>query len=426
MAHFFNQGFFGGMGGGMGGGFGGGFEQEEDSGEVDNKQLYEALELTAEATQEDIKKAYKRLVRVHHPDKGGDEKHFKEVQAAYEVLNDPEKRKMYDKYGLEGLKSGGMSKGGFGDIFDIFFGGGRRNAGPRQTPQLKPTVMGVKLNLSDVYHGKMAHVDVDRKVLCEGCNGKGGSEVEKCGGCKGRGVVVKMIQLGPGMYSQSQADCGECKGTGEKIKKENICKSCKGNKLLEKKEKVEVPIAPGVPHEDKIVISGKGNEHPEYRTGDLIVVTQIEEHNLFKRVKNDLIIEKSISLIEALAGFEFNIKHLNGQEVTIKTGPGDIIQHKSARRVPNLGMPKHKEPFAHGDLIILFEIVMPVKLSDQQIGELRKNLPNALLPKTVTTKNVYTLDKHEVSANRKASEQYEEEEDDESNGGGQRVQCNQQ
>ena len=413
------------MGGGMGGGFGGGFDQEEETGEVDNKQLYEALELSPEATQEDIKKAYKRLVRVHHPDKGGDEKKFKEVQAAYEVLNDPEKRKMYDKYGLEGLKSGGMSKGGFGDIFDIFFGGGRRSAGPRQTPQLKPTVMGVKLTLSDVYHGKMAHVDVDRKALCEGCNGKGGSEVEKCGGCKGRGVVVKMIQLGPGMYSQSQADCGECKGTGEKIKKENLCKTCKGNKLLDKREKVEVPIAPGVPDGEKIIITGKGNEHPEYRTGDLIVVTQIEEHNVFKRVKNDLILEKSISLIEALAGFEFNIQHLNGQEVTIKTGPGDIIQHKSARRVPDLGMPKHKEAFSHGDLIVLFEIVMPVKLNDQQIGELRKVLPNALLPKAKQTKNVYTMDKHEVNANRKASEQYEEEDDDE-NGGGQRVQCNQQ
>jgi len=428
MAHFFNQGFFGGMGGGMGGGFGGGFDhEEEEAGEVDNKQLYEALEVESGCTQEDVKKAYKRLVRVHHPDKGGDEKKFKEVQAAYEVLNDPEKRKMYDKYGLEGLKSGGMSKGGFGDIFDIFFGGGgRRNGGQRQTPQLKPTVMGLKLTLSDVYHGKMAHVDVDRKVLCEGCNGKGGSEVEKCTGCKGRGVVVKMIQLGPGMYSQSQADCNDCKGTGEKIKKENICKTCKGNKLIEKKEKVEVPIAPGIHENEKIMISGKGNEHPEYRTGDLVIVTQIEEDSVFKRAKNDLIIEKSISLIEALGGFEFNLKHLNGQDVTIKTEAGDIVQHKAARRIPDLGMPKYKEGFAFGDLIIIFEIVLPNKFSEAQIAELRKHLPKPLLPPVKPTKNVYTLEKHDVKTQHKASEQYEEEEDDEHHGGGQRVQCNQQ
>lgn len=407
---------------------GGGFEQEEEAGEADTKQLYEALEVAQNASQDDIKKAYKRLVRVHHPDKGGDEKKFKEVQAAYEVLNDPEKRKMYDKYGLEGLKSGGMSKGGFGDIFDIFFGGGGRGSrGPRQTPQLKPTVMGMKLNLSDVYHGKMGHVTVDRKTLCEGCNGKGGSEVEKCTGCKGRGVVIKMVQLGPGMYSQSQADCSECKGSGEKIKKEHICKTCKGNKLVDKKEKVEVPIAPGIADNEKIMISGKGNEHPEYRTGDLVVVTQIEEHNEFKRSKNDLIIDKSISLIEALAGFEFNIKHLNGQDITIKTNPGDIVQHKSARRIPDMGMPKYKEAFAHGDLIILFEIIMPGKLSDQQISELRTILPKPMLPPAKQTKNVYTLEKHEVKAGHKPSEHYEEEEDDEHHHGGrQGVQCNQQ
>jgi len=405
MAHFFNQGFFGGMGGGFPG-------QEEDAGEVDNKQLYEALELTPSASQEDIKKAYKKLVRVHHPDKGGDEKKFKEVQAAYEVLNDPEKRKVYDKYGLEGLKSGGMGHGGFGDIFDIFFGGGRRQ-GPRQTPQLKPTVVAMKVTLEDVYHGKMGYVDVDRKVLCEGCNGKGGSEVEKCGSCKGRGVVIKMVQLGPGMYTQSQADCGDCKGTGEKIKKEHMCKVCKGNKLLDKKEKVEVPIAPGLAENEKIQIAGKGNEHPEYRTGDLIVVTQFEPHSLFKRAKNDLILEKSIGLIEALCGFEFNLKHLNGQEVTIKTEAGDIIQHKSTRKIPNLGMPKYKEAFSFGDLIIIFDVVMPDNLTQQHMDMLRNCLPKPLLPVCKETKNIYSLEKHHIDVNHKGSEYQEEDEDEE-------------
>jgi len=424
MAHFFNQGFFGGMGGGFGG-----FEgPEEDGGEVDNKQLYEALELTQAASQEDIKKAYKRLVRIHHPDKGGDEKKFKEVQAAYEVLNDPEKRKTYDKYGLEGLKTGGMGSGGFGDIFDIFFGGGRRQGAQRQTPQLKPTVVNMKVTLEDVYHGKMGHVNVDRKVLCDGCNGKGGSEVEKCTSCKGRGVVIKMVQLAPGMYSQSQADCGDCKGSGEKIKKEHICKKCKSNKLFDKKEKVEVPIAAGLPENEKIVIAGKGNEHPEYRTGDLIVVTQFEQHSLFKRVKNDLLLEKSISLVEALLGFEFNLKHLNGQEVTIKTEAGDIVQHKSARRIPNLGMPKYKEGFAFGDLIITFDVVMPVKLTEQQASDLKKCLPKPLLPPCKETKNVYSLEKHELRSNHKTSEYQDEDEyeDHHHHGGGQRVECNQQ
>src|SRR3990167_9308561 len=109
MADFFGRGF-------GGSGFGGHQEEPQD---VDNIQLYEALQLTSSASQADIKQSHKKLVRIHHPDKGCDETKFKEVQAAYEILNDPEKRKMYDKYGLEGLKSGGMSHGGFGDIFDI-------------------------------------------------------------------------------------------------------------------------------------------------------------------------------------------------------------------------------------------------------------------------------------------------------------------
>lgn len=418
MAHFFNQGFFGGMGGG--------FEEEDDmGGEVDNKQLYEALELAPEASQEDIKKSYRKLVRTHHPDKGGDEHKFKEIQAAYEVLSDPEKRKMYDKYGLEGLKSGGMEHGG--DIFDLFFGGGGRG-GPRETPQLKPTVVPLKVTLEESYHGKMAHVDVERKVLCDECHGKGGSQVEKCAPCKGNGATVKMVQIGPGMYTQSQAECSACKGTGEKIKKEHLCKTCKGEKLLTRKENVEIPIAAGVPDNEKVVVRGKGNEHPEYRAGDLVVVVQIEPHQLFRRSKDDLIIEQSVALIEALAGFEFTIHHLNGSDINVKTAPGDIVQHKSARRVADLGMPKHKQSFSFGDLIIVFEIVLPQQLSNEQIDKLRQELPKPMLPKALPAKNVYTLDKYDVATHKKSEriDGEEEDEDDESQGGGQRVQCNQQ
>lgn len=420
MADFFgSRGFFG-------GGHGHG-HHEEESQEVDNKQLYEALELTESASQADIKSAYKKLVRIHHPDKGGDETKFKEVQAAYEILNDPEKRKVYDKYGLEGLKGGNMGHGGFGDIFDIFFGRGRQQ-GKKQVPQLKPTVLPLKISLEDVYNGKMATVDVNRKVLCAGCNGKGGSQVEKCPSCKGRGVVIKMVQLGPGMYTQTQAECFDCEASGERIKKEHICKDCKGKKLLDKKEKVEVPVAAGVPEGEKILIAEKGNEHPEYRAGDLVIVIQIEPHKLFKRSGNDLIIEKSIGLIEALVGFEFNVHHLNGTEVTIKTKPNDTVQHKSARKIADLGMPRHKQAFSHGDLILIINVIMPANLSKEQIEGLKGCLNSPLLPKAKQTKNTYSMEKHEMKATHKASEYEDEEEEgeDHQGGGGQKVQCNQQ
>lgn len=418
---FFNSGFFGGHG--MG---------QPEPEEVDNKALYEALEVAQDASAADIKKAFRRLVRIHHPDKGGDEQKFKEVNAAYEVLSDPEKRKIYDQMGLEGLRGGGGMGGGFGDIFDMFFrggGGGRR--GPRETPQLKPTVKQIKISLKDAYEGKVAKVDVERNVKCQGCNGKGGSDVEKCTPCKGRGVVVRMVQLGPGMYTQTQAECTSCDGTGEKIKPENICKSCKGKKMSRKNETVEVPIVKGIPNKEKVVVSEKGNEHPEYRTGDLIVVVEIEEDKIFKRQKDDLVLEKSIGLIEALSGFSFNLDHMNGMTITITTNPGDVVQHLDTRRIPNLGMPRYRQMLSSGDLLVVFKIIMPANLKPEQIEGLKKLLPGPLLGKVVETKNTYTMEKASSQQTKKNGHHHgmEEEEDDEyegNHGGGQRVECNQQ
>ena len=123
----------------------------------------------------------------------------------------------------------------------------------------------------------MKHVKIDRQRKCEGCNGKGGSQVDVCTKCKGKGIIVKLVQMGPGMYSQTQSYCPECKGEGKKIQSQFRCKDCKGQKILLKSEKIEIPIEKGIKDKSKIEIKGKGNEHPEYRTGDLIVVVQVEE-----------------------------------------------------------------------------------------------------------------------------------------------------
>ena len=411
-------------------------EENEDNSpaDIDNKKLYEVLGVPQNASQDEIKRVFKKMAMKTHPDKGGDPEKFKEVNAAYEILSKPEKREIYDKYGFNGLK-GGNENTGFGDIFDMFFGGkGKR--GPRETPQLKPTVMHTEITLDEAFHGRMLHLDVDRMVVCGSCEGKGGLDPKTCAGCKGRGVVMKMVQLGPGMYSQSQSDCKDCLGTGKFIEKKNICKECKGQKLNKKAEKIEVPIPVGVPDEEKLVIKGKGNEHFEYRTGDLIVVVKIKEHPVFKRVKNDLHIEKKISLIEALSGFAFNIDHLNTQKVTVKTTPGDIITHRQVKMVANLGMPHYKSPLSHGDLYVTFVVEFPRALTPEQIQALRAILPPPILPKAVETKNVYELSKaSEIKSHDKMNsnghqyqfEQENEEEEDSGRGhGGQRVECNQQ
>ena len=430
---FFNRGFFGGAGGFPGQGFPGG--EDEDSGpqEVDNKKLYEVLGVEQKATGEEIRKAFRKLAIQHHPDKGGDSEKFKEINAAYEILSNDEKRTTYDKFGFEGLKNGGMGSGGFGDIFDIFFNGGGRQRGPRETPQLKPTVRPVEITLRDAYHGKTVTISVERNVVCVGCHGKGGVDPKTCTACKGKGAILKMQQLGPNMYTQTQAECKDCSATGKIIEKKNICKDCNGKKMATKNEKIDVPIPGGVPDEDKILISAKGNEHPEYRTGDLIVIVKIKPHAVFKRNKNDLYIDKSISLVEALTGFSFNLEHLSDQKVTIKSTPGAMVSHKDVMSVSNLGMPHPKSPMSHGNLYITFNVQMPDKLSAEQIETLKKVLPEPLHKDVAKTKQTYELEKHTESKsnghrNGPSHHQEDEEEEEEEMGGqrGQNVQCNQQ
>lgn len=419
---FFNHGFFG-------RGFPGQEMEDESPKEVDNKKLYEVLEVDQKATTEEIKRAFRKLAIKFHPDKGGDPEKFKEINAAYEVLSNEEKRKTYDRFGLDGLKNDGMNASGFGDIFDIFMGGRKR--GPRETPQLKPTVRPVEISLRDAYHGKTVTINVERNVVCGGCQGKGGSDPKNCTTCKGKGVVVKMQQLAPGMFTQTQAECRDCSGNGKIIEKKNLCKECGGKKMAVKNEKIEVPIPGGTPDEDKIVVSGKGNEHPEYRTGDLIIIVKVKPHPTFKRVNNHLHMEMTISLIEALTGFSFNLEHLNDHTVTIASPPGNMVSHKETMKVNNMGMPHPRSPMSFGDLFITFMVQLPDALTADQVAALRKVLPNALHTDVLKTKNVYELQKcAEPKQNGHAGGMHgaEEEEEEEEAGGHhtQGIQCNQQ
>lgn len=420
----FNEEFFRRMGGGMQG--------DDDNGtEVDNKKLYEVLEVSPTATQDEIKKAYKKLALKHHPDKGGDPEKFKEVNAANEVLSDPDKRKTYDKYGLEGLKGQGGA-GGMSDVFEMFFGGGHRGSrGPRETPKLKPMVKTVQVTLDEVYSGKMAHIDVTRKTICQDCNGKGGAKVEKCNKCKGNGVVMKMVALGPGMYTQTQAACDHCSGNGEIIDKATMCKKCKGQKLVSKSETVDVGIPVGCPENYKIEVKDKGDEHWEYRAGDLIVVVQIKPHAIFTREKNDLHMKKKISLVEALLGFKFNVKRFD-TEFTVESNPESILHHKDVKVVRNLGMPHFRDELSHGDLLIEFTVEMPGKIAPEQHEALRKILPKGILPAHKPTKNTYNIEDYvHTKKDNRQDENGDEDDGDEGQSrqgfqGGKRVECQQQ
>ena len=203
--------------------------------EVDNTGLYTALGVDKKADHTAIKKAYHKLARTHHPDRGGDKAKFQEIQEAYEVLSDREKRETYDRYGLEGVKEGGGRGGmGGGGLFEQMFGMGGGRGGERSGPKKgKPVMHPLKCTLEEIFNGKTTKIAVNRERICQVCDGRGGAEgaVQKCTTCRGRGIVMKMTQLGPGMYSQSQGPCDDCGGKGEIIDEANRCTTCKGKKV---------------------------------------------------------------------------------------------------------------------------------------------------------------------------------------------------
>lgn len=348
--HAFTENFMGGRGAGA---------QKK---KVDTTKYYNLLNVTKEATQDEIKKSFRKIAIKEHPDKGGDAEKFKEITVAYEVLSDPEKRKLYDQVGEEGMQGGGQPQG-FGDIFDMFGMGGRGGGGGApQAKKVKP--MGVKLEVSleDLYNGKETTVEVERHRICSKCNGVGGSDpkaVQACKPCKGKGMRVMMMQLGPGMYSQRTAPCDECGGKGEVIDPAKMCKDCKGKKIKKEKKKLNVEVDKGAPSGEKYTKHGEGDEIPDAEAGDVIVILEEKKHKLFKRKGADLFMEKEITLYEALTGLDFVLTHLDGRKIRIKNNKGEVIKPESLFTVEKLGMPFHKRSYENGNLIIQFKIKFP-------------------------------------------------------------------
>lgn len=276
-----------------GGGFGGGGGRgapNGSSGPADTTKLYETLEVDKEATAKEVKKAYFRLSKLHHPDKGGDEHKFKEINAAYEILSDPEKRKSYDKYGLEGVDDDPDAAAARGeDLFSMFFGGGGRRSGRSAGPKKGPSVNHpIKVSLEDLYNGKTVKLAVNRKVIV--------GESKVCTKCNGQGIVLEVRQIGPGMITQMQRTCPVCEGHGY------IAQTKTERKVM------EVVIDKGMKHNEKITFRGAADEAPGMEPGDVTFIIQEKDHDLFKRKGADLLVTKEISLNQALTGFTVSTK----------------------------------------------------------------------------------------------------------------------
>lgn len=349
---------------------------------VADTSLYDTLGVRPGASEAEIRKAHHRLAKQYHPDKNpNNEEKFKQIQFAYDVLSDPDKREIYDQMGLDAVKDGGGGNpfgAGFGDsIFSSFFGGGLFGGGSgRRKRKGESFLVPLEVSLEDVYNGATSKVEYKRKAICTVCKGIGGKKdsVHRCRTCGGQGITMQYRQLGPGMVQQMQSKCTDCMGEGETCREKDRCKTCKGQKVVEEEKKLEVPIDKGMKHEQKIPFRNQADQIPDIEAGDVIVLLQITDHPDFKRDGHDLHMTKKITLVEALCGFTIYVTHLDKRVLCIKCPPGKVIEPNCIRGIREEGMPVYRQPETKGNLYIKFEIEFPENgfLKEQSIAELEK------------------------------------------------------
>ena len=337
-------------------------------------ELYKTLGVSKKATDEEIKKAYRKLARKYHPDRNpGDkeaEEKFKEISAAHDVLGDPEKRKEYDEggafAGFGGANPFGGQAGGFGgvDLGDIFGSVFNRGGGRRTQPQQvqgRDLETEVPLTFDQAINGAQVSVTVPKSSRCGTCHGSGakpGTAPVTCPRCEGRGVEAQ----GQGFFSISQP-CPQCGGAGQII--EDPCPTCGGSGLTQQNKRYKVNIPAGVKDGSRIRLAGKGEDGPRGGPpGDLYVTTRVSSSPVFERLDDgNLEVKVPISIPEALRGGTIEVPTLEGTK-KIKVAPG--TKHGTIQRLRGEGPPKGKSK-SRGDIRYRLEIAVPQDLSEEQL-----------------------------------------------------------
>ncbi|MBI4260477.1 MAG: molecular chaperone DnaJ [Actinobacteria bacterium] len=331
--------------------------------------LYGVLGVSRDATDDEIKRAYRRLARELHPDVNGDpgaEQRFKEVTAAYEVLSDPAKRRRYDMFGSQGATPD-LFFSDFGDIFDVFFGGmGRRTRrGPRRTRAQRGGDIFAELTLTfeEAAFGVEQEIPVEALSTCDRCEGTGcepGTHPSRCSRCGGTGEVQDVQRSIFGTVLTAHA-CPTCRGTGEEIA--SPCVACRGDGRVPKKQVVSVEVPAGVTDGLELRVSGAGDAgRAGGSPGDLYVSLHARPHPVFERRGTDLFAVLEVPMTRAVLGTELSVRTLDGEErVRIEPGtdPGTVIRLKG-RGIPNLGRR------GRGDLFLTVQVQTPRKLSGEE------------------------------------------------------------
>ena len=347
------------------------------------RDFYEVLGVSKDADQRTIKRAFVKLARQYHPDvnKSPDaEEKFKEISEAYSVLSDEEKRANYDRYGSPDGPGGFGSDyvdmsdifgGGFGDIFDTFFGGGRSGEAARQA-RTRGRDMGITLQvtLEEAAAGCTKTISYDRLAPCDDCNGTGvaeGGSVKTCDRCHGTGRVVQSQRTIFGEM-QTQTTCPQCHGTGRMVDKP--CETCDGQGRTPSHETVKVDIPAGVHSGQTVRVSGKGEAGVRGESsGDLVVSIQIDQDQTFERQGDDLYCRVQVDSIDAMLGKTVTVDGvLAGERVAVEVPAG--VQYGEQVRVPRHGMPRLNSN-ARGSLIAVVQVVTPGDLTPDQLDLLR-------------------------------------------------------
>ena len=337
----------------------------------DENDYYARLRVSSEADDQEIKRAYRKLSLKYHPDKnGGDQEAFRKVALAYEVLSDPVKRNAYDRDGEEGVEA--LNKQSqqqqHGGMFGGFFNGFGQQQGPQKRPNL---VIPLLTTLENIYSGQELNFSVYRQSKCRKCRGTGAyskKDIKPCGDCGGRGVIVRMHEVYPGMYQQIQQQCPSCSGKGKKVGKK--CPFCAGSRVSEVRNQLRVVIEKGTPDDHTITFNHAADESPEEASGDIVYRVQALPHATFVRSGNDLLLTVYLSLKESLLGFARVVKHLDGRDVKIER-TDRVTAPQSKEKIKGHGMPVFADPGNFGDLIVTYEVEFPASLTDAQKASLK-------------------------------------------------------
>lgn len=379
---------------------------------------YDILNLQPDASERDIKKSYFKLSKQYHPDKNTSEESlekFKEISLAYQVLSDPQKRKLYDQYGKDFENKSQMEQNPFGDMFNMFgFRGKGRNSKGSQR------VVDISLTLKEIYTGVTKKISFERFVPCHKCDGSGmvsGGTAVNCEGCGGSGNVTKTNQMGF-MVTNTITPCDLCKGKGKLIKNEDKCIDCHGKGTTKEQVEKEITLPSGIPENANICLENIGNLEQDCKIpGDVIIRIKGLKDVKFSRDNNNIIFNVNISLYEALTKHSITFEYLDGNTYSITGNGKNKVLTPGKYCFHNKGINSNGNV---GDLLVYVKLIFPTNLTltDEEDDFLKKILKYQPKNQQSSKENVTLVDFCSLELYTDDEDIEDDDDDDENSGRG--------